>query len=61
MSLKAVHIVFISLSVLLAFGFGLWSIYFHHMLVGLVSFAIGIVLILYGIRFLRKLRHVSLM
>ena len=61
LSLKAVHIVFISFSVLLAFGFGLWAIYFHQMLMGLVSFAIGIVLILYGIRFLRKLRHISLM
>lgn len=61
MSLKAVHILFISLSILLAFGFGVWSIYFHNYIAGIISILIGIGLIFYGIRFLRKLRHVNMM
>lgn len=60
MSLKAIHIFFIALSILLALGFGVWSIYHHQMLMGVLSFLIGIALVFYGIRFLRKLRHVDM-
>jgi len=66
MSLKAFHIFFIILSILLAFGFAGWMIenYFRTantmMLAGACgSILIGIALAIYGIRFLRKLRHVS--
>ena len=64
MSLKAFHIFFIAVSVLLAFGFGVWSVYTHlaesnlgFLLMGLSSFVVGIALIFYGINFLHKLRH----
>jgi hypothetical protein len=66
MSLKAVHIAFISLSALLCFGFGVWSLRVFGqsggawlLVVAVVSMLGGIGLIVYGIRFLRKLRHVS--
>jgi len=66
MSLKTFHIVFIALSVIMAFGFGAWLIngYFssHDMIQlfgGALSIIAGGALIVYGIRFLRKLRHVS--
>ena len=66
MSLKAIHIFFIGLSVLLAFGFSLWALesYAHAdnswmLVVALLSFGAGIGLILYGRMFLRKLKHVS--
>ena len=66
MSLKAFHIFFIILSVLCAFGFALWSMMSYStngdlMLVAaaVIAFAAGIGLILYGIRFLKKLKHVS--
>jgi len=59
MSLKTFHIFFISVSVLTAFGFGVW-LYQHSFLVyGLISFLLGKALIVYGIYFLRKLKHVS--
>ena len=66
MSLKAFHIVFIVVSVLLSFGFGVWGIYTHlsysnvtFLIMGIVSFVIGIALIIYGINFLKKLKHIG--
>lgn len=66
MSLKAFHIVFISLSSLMCFGCGAWglsqytqthaSAYLLFAVAGLLS---GIGLIVYGIRFLRKLKGIS--
>lgn len=66
MSLKTFHIVFISLSTLCAFGFSVWLMisFVSSREVLLVtaaagSFACGVGLIFYGIRFLKKLKHVS--
>ena len=68
MSLKAFHIFFIAVSVLLAFGFGGWSLVRYadaapvlYLVMGVLSLIAGVLLILYGIRFLRKLRHVGLL
>ena len=64
MSLKAFHIFFIAVSILLAFGFGVWGMVYHltygnvwYLLMGIASFVIGVILIFYGINFLRKLKH----
>ncbi|HMB90732.1 MAG TPA: hypothetical protein VKP65_07785 [Rhodothermales bacterium] len=64
MSLKAFHIFFIAVSVVLAFGFGVWGVYTHlaesnlgFLVMGLLSFVVGIGLIFYGVNFLHKLRH----
>ncbi len=67
MSLKAFHIFFIAVSVLLCLGLCAWA------LVGYLStgngelvlaaagcLAAGVALIIYEIRFLKKLKHVSL-
>lgn len=66
MSLKAFHIFFIAVSILLAFGFGVWGMYYHltygnvwYLVMGIASLLVGVVLILYGINFLRKLKHTS--
>ncbi|RMD93559.1 MAG: hypothetical protein D6814_15490 [Calditrichaeota bacterium] len=66
MSLKAFHIIFIAVSILLAIGFGIWcmraysaasnSIYLAGSVLSLL-FAVG--LILYGIWFLKKLKKVN--
>ncbi len=63
MSLKAFHLVFITLSVLLAFGFGVWAIALWRQYGQLSSAAIGVVSLLiavgllgYGVWFWRKLR-----
>ena len=66
MSLKAFHIVFILLSVLLCVGFGFWEFSRFagegsvlHLIGGIAALGAGAGLVLYGIRFLRKLRNVS--
>ena len=60
MSLKAFHIVFIALSTALALGFGAWCLKVNHdtgyLALGVTSFAMGGVLIVYGGWFLKKLR-----
>ncbi len=68
MSLKAFHIFFIGLSVVTAFFFGTWLFLTDATLdsgsriaFGAVSYVSGIVLMLYGRRFLRKFRHLSFM
>lgn len=65
MSLKAFHIVFISVSAILAFGFGAWILIADsglgatvNILGGILSFIVGVSLVLYGIRFLRKFQHI---
>lgn len=66
MSLKAFHIVFITASVLLAFGFGAWSLVGYSdtgrridLMFGVASVLIGVGLIVYGRYFLKKLRGIS--
>jgi len=66
MSLKSFHIFFIGLSVIMAFGFAAWLIDGYarstdpvQLAGGIASVLSGAGLILYGIRFLRKLKHVS--
>ena len=56
LSLKIFHILFISLSTVLSFGFGIWALRYHHshqgmfyMVVGFLSLVLGVLLILYEI------------
>ena len=66
MSLKAFHIVFVTASTLLAFGFGGWEVqnYFatgekQDLLLGIFSLIAGAALIWYGKIILKKLKHIS--
>jgi hypothetical protein len=65
MSLKAFHVVFISASALLAFGFGAWCVGASPaggpgwIVAGVASFAGGLGLAAYEAWFLRKMRRLS--
>jgi len=66
MSLKAFHIVFIGCAALLSFGVAAWALQSYLggsgtalLGAGVCAIATGAGLILYGIRFLRRLKHVS--
>lgn len=66
MSLKAIHIVFIVASIVLAFGFGAWSLkgYFDgaprsYIWYGVGSLVVGLGLIVYLRSVLKKLKDVS--
>jgi hypothetical protein len=66
MSLKAFHIVFVTMSVLLAFFSGAWLLYEYtsdrassQLFGAILSFLGGVGLIWYGKAVLRKLKHIS--
>lgn len=66
MSLKAFHILFIVMSIILAFGFGVWEIWSYTITgesgdiwMGVGSFLAGILLVVYAVRVIRKLKKVS--
>lgn len=66
MSLKAIHIIFITCSTLLAFGFGAWELNRYSttqsvgdMTLGVLSLVSGVGLIWYGKYFLKKLKNIS--
>ena len=66
MSLKALHIVFIVASIVLALGFGAWCLddYAHggtrsHLWFGIGSIVAGLGLIVYGWAVLKKLKNIS--
>jgi DNA-binding transcriptional regulator of glucitol operon len=67
MSLKAVHLVFVTALSALAFGLGVWQVRDYRqpdgttgdLLFALGAFAAGVLVIVYGKYFLKKLRTVS--
>jgi hypothetical protein len=66
MSLKAFHIVFIALSILLAFFCGIWLLHEYasehdpkYLVAAILFLAAGGGLIWYGKSVLRKLKHIS--
>ncbi|MDE3066991.1 MAG: hypothetical protein KGJ60_05500 [Verrucomicrobiota bacterium] len=59
MSLKAVHLVFVSLLTLLAFGCAVWAFADGRVFFGACGIVAGLLVILYGIYFLKKLKKVS--
>ena len=66
MSLKNFHILFISVSVVLAIGFGAWSVYTHTqesgtawLVMGVLSLGVGVALVVYGFWFLQKIKRLN--
>jgi hypothetical protein len=66
MSLKALHIVFITASILLTLGWGGWSLKQYavdhetgQLLLGLGAIAVGMLLAIYGRAVLRKLSEID--
>lgn len=59
MSLKAFHLVFVSLLTLLAFGCAAWGFSAGHALFGIGGIVAGVLVIFYGKYFLKKLKRIS--
>jgi hypothetical protein len=64
MSLRAFHVFFITVSVLLCLGFGAWCLgadYTHgrlaYAVAGVISFGLGVLLVAYEVVFLRRTRE----
>jgi hypothetical protein len=63
MSLKAFHVLFITASIALASGFGVWAISvdgWKYIAVGAASFLCAGGLVVYEVAFLRKCREIGL-
>ena len=58
MSLKAVHILFILLSLVLTLGLGFWGLR-HQPVLGVASFSGGGVLVIYLLWFFSKMRKIG--
>jgi hypothetical protein len=59
MSLKFVHLIFVSLLTALAFGCAAWAFAAGNPAFGAGGIAAGILVIIYGVYFLKKLKNVS--
>lgn len=65
MSLKAFHLFFIAISALFFFAFGVWllatsSLEVWPVLGSLLCFVAGALLVVYGLRFLKKFKNVGM-
>lgn len=66
MSLKAFHIVFVTVCTLLCLGLGVWALREHRetqetgsLVLGIGALVAAVVLVIYGRWFLKKLKNVS--
>jgi len=59
MSLKAFHLIFVTLMTALCIGFSVWAFTGDHPLLGIAGVAAAILVVFYGFYFLRKLKNIS--
>jgi hypothetical protein len=59
MSLKAFHLIFVTLLTALSFGFAAWAFNAERPGFGVGGIAAGILIIIYGYYFLKKLKKIS--
>ena len=59
MSLKGFHLVFVTLLTALSFSCAAWAFDAGHAIFGAAGIATGILVIIYGVYFLRKLKNVD--
>jgi len=59
MSLKAFHLIFVTMFTTMSFGFAAWGFVSGHILAGLLGIVMGILIIVYGVYFLKKLKKIS--
>jgi len=59
MSLKAFHLIFVTLLTTLSFGFSAWAFFLGKIVFGALGIITGILVIIYGIYFLKKLKKIS--
>ncbi len=56
MDIKYIHVTLIVVSIALSLGFGFWTLSHSYMTSGFISFAIGAGLIVYCVRFIKKMK-----
>jgi hypothetical protein len=59
MSLKAFHLIFVTMLTTLSFGFAAWAFLGGHLLLGVAGILAAVLVIFYGFYFLKKLKKIS--
>lgn len=59
MSLKAFHLIFVTLLTALSLGFAAWGFTGGHPLLGIAGVGAAILVVFYGFYFLKKLKNIS--
>lgn len=59
MSLKAIHLIFVTMLTTLSLGFSAWAFFSDRILFGVLGLAALALVIIYGVYFLRKLKKIS--
>ncbi len=59
MSLKAFHLIFVTLLTALSFGFAVWAFSVERPVFGVAGIVAGILVVVYGVYFLKKLKKIS--
>lgn len=60
LSLRSFHLFFISLSIVLTSGFGMWGLLNHYIVLGASSLGLGLLLVVYGSYFVWKAENIHL-
>lgn len=58
LNLKSFHLVFVWFAIVLTSGLGFWGLFNHYVALGVVSLAVGVLLVLYAARFARKIERI---
>lgn len=59
MSLKAFHLIFVTMMTALTVGFSAWAFTGNHPGLGVAGVVAAVLVVLYGVYFLKKLKHIS--
>jgi len=59
LNLKSFHVLFIALAIVLMSGFGVWGLLNDYKLLGVISLAIGVLLVIYGAYFAARTQRIG--
>ncbi|HTV42791.1 MAG TPA: hypothetical protein VMF08_19660 [Candidatus Sulfotelmatobacter sp.] len=59
MSLKAFHLIFVTSLTMLSLGFATWAFCAGRILIGLLGIVVAVLVVIYGVYFLKKLKRIS--
>jgi hypothetical protein len=60
LTLKSFHLILIGLGIILTAGVGVWGFFNHEAVIGLVSFGVSVLLVVYGAYFGSKAEQMHL-
>jgi len=59
MSLKAFHLIFVTMLTMLSLGFTAWAFFSGKIIFGALGIVVAVLVVVYGVYFLKKLKKIS--